>query len=628
MADNKIALEVDVNIGDLDARLKKVEGRLGDIGEKGKKAGKEVSAGFTAAGASLSTVGGPIGAAATAMNGFKASVTSSILALKSLKVALLATGLGAFLVALGAVAAAFKDSEEGQNKFNKLMAVLGAITGNVRDLFADLGEKIIHAVENPVESLKTFGNLIKENLSNRLEGLFELIPQLGKAVELLFEGQFAEAGKVAIDATAKVGLGVENITEKTKAAIEATKEFIEVNIEEGEAAARMADMRARADKLERELLVKRAQQEARIAELRLKARQEDKFSAEERKAAITEATQLQEGLLVQETKVLELRRDAQILENSFARSNKENLDKEAELRAKVFRQQTARQNAQRMMQRELNTVNNQIAAEEKARIDELNKKRDEAAKHELEILKQLADAKIALIQDEEEREIAAEELKLERKLARIQGDSEKEKELRKALEDESGLTVQGIRDKYNQQELDAAKKTADEEAKIQQSKFDAASGVLGAIGDLVAASGEQSKEAVVLQKAIAVAQIAIDTAKAVSGAIAQAQSVPYPANLVAIATGVAAVIGGIASAVTTLNSAPIGGATAPAPKDANAAIASAQAPSVAQVSTSTTELAGAQQAQLAPIQAFVVETEVTGNQNNINQIESQATFGG
>ena len=103
---------------------------------------------------------------------------------------------------------------------------------------------------------------------------------------------------------------------------------------------------------------------------------------------------------------------------------------------------------------------------------------------------------------------------------------------------------------------------------------------------------------------------------------------PYPANLVAIATGVAAVIGGIASAVTTLNSAPIGGATAPAPKDANAAIASAQAPSVAQVSTSTTELAGAQQAQLAPIQAFVVETEVTGNQNNINQIESQATFGG
>ena len=114
-----------------------------------------------------------------------------------------------------------------------------------------------------------------------------------------------------------------------------------------------------------------------------------------------------------------------------------------------------------------------------------------------------------------------------------------------------------------------------------------------------------------------------------TGAIAQAQSVPYPANLVAIATGVAAVLGGIASATATLNSAPMGGMTAPAPPNANAAISSAaaSAPSMQQVSTSTTELGGAEQAQLAPIQAFVIETEMTGNQNNISQIENQVTFG-
>jgi len=40
-----------------------------------------------------------------------------------------------------------------------------------------------------------------------------------------------------------------------------------------------------------------------------------------------------------------------------------------------------------------------------------------------------------------------------------------------------------------------------------------------------------------------------------------------------------------------------------------------------------TELGNAQQADLAPIQAFVVETQLTGSQNNINQIQSQATFG-
>ena len=121
------------------------------------------------------------------------------------------------------------------------------------------------------------------------------------------------------------------------------------------------------------------------------------------------------------------------------------------------------------------------------------------------------------------------------------------------------------------------------------------------------------------------AQIAIDTATAISGAIAQAQKTgPFPANIAAIATGVAAVLSGIASAVSTINTANVPGGTAPPPQ----APQITSAPSIQPVTTNTTELGGAEQAQLAPIQAYVVETEVTGNQNNVNQIESQATFGG
>jgi hypothetical protein len=126
------------------------------------------------------------------------------------------------------------------------------------------------------------------------------------------------------------------------------------------------------------------------------------------------------------------------------------------------------------------------------------------------------------------------------------------------------------------------------------------------------------------RKLLAVAQIAIDTAKAIVGAIAQAQSVPYPGNLVAIATGVAAVVAGIASAVSTLNTANVPGGSAATPTAPQVATA----PAIQQATAGTTELGGVEQAQLAPIQAYVVETEVTGNQNNVNQIESQATFGG
>lgn len=202
--------------------------------------------------------------------------------------------------------------------------------------------------------------------------------------------------------------------------------------------------------------------------------------------------------------------------------------------------------------------------------------------------------------------------------ARLAGDTETD------IEGAKQEALAKLRKKFRDEDLKKEKELRDAKVKLQQSYLDATGGVLNSISQLVEASGNQSREAVVLQKTLAVAQIAIDTAKAIVGAIAQAQSVPYPGNLVAIATGVAAVVAGIASAVQTLNTANVGGATAQPPQAPQVTTA----PTVQQATAGTTELGGVEQAQLAPIQAYVVETEVTGNQNNVNQIESQATFGG
>jgi hypothetical protein len=213
--------------------------------------------------------------------------------------------------------------------------------------------------------------------------------------------------------------------------------------------------------------------------------------------------------------------------------------------------------------------------------------------------------------------------------------------LRKNIEAIADQEIGAIRQEFRDKELAAleeqakkkkdledkavtdVKKAEEDKKKLRMDGLNAAGSVLGAIDQLVTASGNNSKQAVALQKTLAVAQIAIDTAKAIVGAIAQAQSVPFPGNIAAIATGVAAVVAGIASAVTTLNSADVGGASAPPPP----APSTVSAPAIQQATSGTTELGGADQAQLAPIQAFVVETEVTGNQNNVNQIESQANFG-
>jgi len=299
---------------------------------------------------------------------------------------------------------AFTSSEEGQNRWAKAMAVGSAILGNLLDIVADFAEFLVDAFTNPVESIKSFAQVIKTNITNRFEGLMELIPQLGKAVSLLFKGEFTEAGKVAGNAVAKITLGVDDLTGKIKKASEATKEFIKDQEREAGLAAKVADMRAKADKVERKLLVDRSLLESKIAQLRLDAKKEDDFTDQQRKAFLLEATELQDSLISKETEYLVLRRDAQILENTFSRSNKENLDKEAKAIAAVNEQIGARATKAKKLQTEINSINNQIRADEAKEVKAKEKieadkikaadklKKEEEKKREEEKLKKAEDA--------------------------------------------------------------------------------------------------------------------------------------------------------------------------------------------------------------------------------------------
>ena len=143
---------------------------------------------------------------------------------------------------------------------------------------------------------------------------------------------------------------------------------------------------------------------------------------------------------------------------------------------------------------------------------------------------------------------------------------------------------------------------------------------------------QQGEAGVGAAKAFAIAELAINTAVGISNAIAGATSAaaaggpaaPY-LQIAYIATMVGSVVAAMAQAQTILGSVP-GGGTANTGGSFNAPTQQS-VPTIEPVTTNTTELGNAQSAQLAPIQAFVVETELTGSQNNITQIENQVTFG-
>jgi hypothetical protein len=390
------------------AILTKIQKSLSAVYQQSTNQIRQAAAAYSAQAAAAKANGEANVAMSLSQKAAAAATAITTIAMKALKVAIAATGIGLLIVAIASLTAALTASEEGQNKMNKILGVFGAIIGNVTDLLANLGEKIIAAFENPQQAVKDFANLIKDNIVNRFTGLIELIPQLGKAISLLFKGEFTEAGAVATNAVAKVSLGVEDLTGKIGAASDALKEFTQEQIKEAKLAADVADMRAKADILERQLTKDKALIESQIAELRLKSRQEDQFSAAERRKALLEAQKLQDSLLDQETEFLELRRDAQVLENTFSKTNKENKEKEAEAIAAVNRQVAARANNARMVQRELNRINNEIERDNKKAQDQQIKAAQEEEKRQSERL-----ALLTKIRDEVNQTFVSEQLKIE-----------------------------------------------------------------------------------------------------------------------------------------------------------------------------------------------------------------------
>jgi hypothetical protein len=559
-----------------------------------------------------------------AVSGFKSmlgGVKGLVTGFKSMRVAIISTGIGALIIGIVALAAAFKGSEEGQNKFNKIMSVIGALTGNLVDLLADLGESLISAFENPKKAVTDFANLIKDNIVTRFEGLLNLIPNLGKAVEQLFKGNFKEAGKIAADSVGKVVLGIDSITDTVKNATNAVKEFAAEQVREGKAAAAVADMRAKADKIERGLIVERSKLESEIALLRLKSRQEDQFTAEERKQALLDAQELEDSLLDKETQYLELRRDAQIQENTFSRSNKENLTKEAEAIAAVNRQVASRANTARQVQREVNTISKQIEAENKAIVAE--EKAD--AKALSDFKKTLRDAEAVSETDKRNLELIKIQEHYDSLIAQASENNLITDELEAARDEAKKIKQKEFDDK----DLAAQKATAAASAQITQLEVDAKqkalNGYAAALSSISGVLGQESEAG----KGIAIASSLINTYASITGQLKafSGKAIPGYAIAQAIATGAVgfANVKKIASVKIPNSKGGGGGATGSSPSGG----ASSQPPSFNIVGASdTNQLADAIGGQAQqPVQAFVVANDVTTAQSLQNNIVEGATIG-
>jgi hypothetical protein len=531
----KVLLEVDDN------GTVRVVDQLNEKLDQTEKSAENAKKSTASLAQQLSTIKGPIGQVVQGFQGMG----------QAMKI-MMANPLGIFLSVIAGLLYSLKralsDSEEGQEKMNRVTSVFGALLGNLTDLVASLGEKLIDAFTNPMDALKSFANFFKDQIVNRIVGFFELIPKFAESINLLFSGEFAESGKVAADAMGKVVLGVEDVTEKVGEAIEATKEFAKEQEREAKLADKVAQMRNKAARLERQLMVDRSLLEQQIAEFRLKSRQEDQFSAEERKQAILDAQKLEEQLLAKEVQSLTLKRDAQKLENTFSRTNKENADKEAAAIAAVNQKIADRTNLQRGTQRELNRINREIEANSKAQLkeeEERLKAKAEADKKFLEdslkneeafVNEQFDKQKLQALKEIENAEALAArlaEIETERTKNLIQVRSDAGQ---KTLDLEIKLAEETAKKKAEiDKQAFEAKKKLDEAQKKQQEELYAAIG--GALTSFSKLAGEQTMAG----KALAIAATIMDTYMGATKALAAGAGTPvgYINAAAIVATGLA-----------------------------------------------------------------------------------------
>tara|TARA_B110000211_G_scaffold71655_1_gene83022 strand:+ start:196 stop:2145 length:1950 start_codon:yes stop_codon:yes gene_type:complete len=421
--------------------------------------------------------------------GFGKSIGGATKGLKLMRVAFIATGIGAFVVLVTSLVAAFSRSEEGQEKLQVGLKMLGAVVNQVMDSFASLGEGIIEAVTNPKKALEDLGGSILKFFKNPIETTLNAVKGLKDGVVEM------------IDETKKEVLAIGEVTKA----------------------------RQKAHHIERDLQVERAEANREINDIRLKAEDRENQTAAERIVLLRKAQKIEEDITAKEIEAKQLLVDAQIKEMEQGLNTIEQKDNLAKMQAELINLDTKKLRSQRLLQTQITTaLNEEKAIKEKAAADAQKVIDDDKAKADKKIeddkaaeLKRLEGIKS--IKDEFEAMVAEENAVKEEEKAIL----EKEKAI-KELEDLNATQEQkaAIIAYWDNQILIGKKKDTDAETalnkKVSDAKLDIAKRSMALIGEL---AGRGSK----IGKAMAIGQATISGIEGVQNAYSTAQKSPITA---------------------------------------------------------------------------------------------------
>ncbi len=415
-------------LNQVNKRLDEVKQNIKEVGDEWKQTQDDFKKGVNDGINNLTLFGTNIGNLRSSFSQVTGSTVGWIRQLGILKSALIASGIGLFVVVFGSLIKYLTATEEGMDRVSSVLVPLKTIferfVGVIQQLGKAVFESIGRAFKDPVGAIKDLGKAIEENVVNR----FKALALFGPAIAKIFSGDIVDGFKDLGNATIQLGTGVEEGLQKMAAAAKATGEFFKEGYEQG---SRLFELSEAIEDLELEQIRRQGKLRRQFDEAREAALDATK-SEEERTAAVNKAMAIQSELTGMSIKLLDMRIEALKLEQSFNDTSMDGMKELAQLEAdrdEAFANAARERIALRKLETKVEKAANAEAKADDKDLETQKKEAYEALKiaqqeQELALKTQLADRLITQQQYEEQRlAILAASLGMEKELRQQFGDS-------------------------------------------------------------------------------------------------------------------------------------------------------------------------------------------------------------
>lgn len=432
-----------------------------------------------------------------------------------------ATGTGGLSLLIPAIVSLFeifKTNAAFADGFSFALAGIQKGLQFIVDEAVKLAGPLTKVFTQPKEALIDLGNFIQDNLINRFKAF-------GVIARAAADGDLKKLADGFIQLTAGVTNGTDKIANFTKGVVNAGKAGFE-------AAKELDALQVVSAKISGE--IQKTEQNIRSLTFTLK----DRSKTERDRIKI--AQEIARLEIQNSARAVDLAKQELAIEQQKLRGKTLSGEEEARIERLKTDVQLAEGEARNAIAQKQTRINILLQKEELRLFKDTSKEKVKTKETELEEFSRLQDEQIKELRDKR---------KFEEEAQKIFDETFKEEEKANLLNDlEFELWLEQEKTRFAEEE--SAKRKATRDAEFQ-GVVDLANALSG-LAASVAMNGKKNAE---LQKSIAVFNIAVSTAEAISKGVASSQDVPFPGNLISTATTVATVLANIARANAILNSA-------------------------------------------------------------------------